>query len=211
MSVGERPGADIRTIAMEEVDAAAVCAARAFYEDPVLGWVQPSLLRQQRRFPGVFSAVVADSLATTWVAAVDGRVRGVASWLAPGDYPRSPRRDARLAARALPAFLPPSDRSPTGIRLALAIERAHPRHRHWYLALLAVDPLVQHRGIGTALLQPGLDRADQDGVPAYLETQKPENVVWYGRSGFRQTGEFRVPPCPPVWALTRDPVPPGPG
>ena len=42
--------------------------------------------------------------------------------------------------------------------------------------LLGTDPLVQGKGVGGQLLQPALDRADADGVPCYLETQKERNL-----------------------------------
>lgn len=40
--------------------------------------------------------------------------------------------------------------------------------KHFYLALLMTDPKFQRRGIGTAMLAWGHQRADQDGVPAFL-------------------------------------------
>jgi GNAT superfamily N-acetyltransferase len=199
---------EVRPICQQDLPSATASAARAFYDDPVLGWFQRDLLRQQRQFPAAFKAAILDAMAAgeVWVAVVDGRARGVAAWLSPGSYPRSPRRDLRLAVRSLRAFMPPSLRAVRyGISLVLAIERVHPRTRHWYLGLLAVDPLLQGRGLGSALLEPVLTRADDEGNVAYLETQKPENVTWYARSGFAVSEELRIGPCPPVWGLLREP------
>jgi len=198
---------DIRRIEVDDVASATVSAARAFYDDPVLGWFQPKLVRQQRGLVRPMGAMIADCLGAgeVWVSVVDGRARGVAAWLLPGRYPRGVGRDLRLGLRSLPAFLPLSARSLPGIRLAVAIERAHPHHPHWYLSLLAVDPLLQGRGLGTALLGPVLARADAEALSVYLETQKPENLTWYARSGFAVSEELRVGPCPPVWGLTREP------
>jgi GNAT superfamily N-acetyltransferase len=85
------------------------------------------------------------------------------------------------------------------------VERRHPSETHWYLALLATDPGVQGRGIGTALLQPVLARCDTAGIPAYTETQKEENVSWYHRAGFNVIDEVRLPDMPPIWRIWRDP------
>lgn len=204
---GGRPAPTVRPMVPADLPAASVCAARAFFDDPVLGWFQSDLERQQRQFPAAMRVVIEDCLTAgrAWVAVDDGRIRGVAAWLAPGGYPRTPRRDLRVAARALVAFLPPDRRSLTGLRLILAIERAHPHDEHWYLALLAVDPLVQRRGLGTALVDPGLASADAEGLPAYLETQRPENLPFYARFGFEQVGQLRMGTSPPVWALRRPP------
>jgi ribosomal protein S18 acetylase RimI-like enzyme len=40
--------------------------------------------------------------------------------------------------------------------------------KHIYLSWLATDPRFQRRGIGTAMLDWGHQRADKDGVPAFL-------------------------------------------
>ncbi len=93
------------------------------------------------------------------------------------------------------------------MRLYAEIDRVHLRlaEPHWYLAGLGADPGWQRRGVGSALLEPVLARADRDGVGAYLETQKVENVLWYRRHGFDVMTEIEAPGCPKMWALRRDP------
>jgi predicted acetyltransferase len=39
----------------------------------------------------------------------------------------------------------------------------------------------------------GLRRAAEDGLPAFLETSKPENVGFYRRSGWEVAAEFDEP------------------
>jgi ribosomal protein S18 acetylase RimI-like enzyme len=55
---------------------------------------------------------------------------------------------------------------------------------HWYLPIIGVDPSRQASGIGRALLQPVLDRANAEGVRCYLETTQPHNVAFYRKHGF---------------------------
>lgn len=87
----------------------------------------------------------------------------------------------------------------------MEVERRHPREPHWYLALLATDPSVQGRGLGTALLAPVLEQCAREGIPVYTETQKKENVSWYARSGFDVAREITLPGTPTVWCLARTP------
>ena len=51
---------------------------------------------------------------------------------------------------------------------------------HYYLAILGADPLFQRSGRGQRRARsPMLERCDTEGVPAYLETQKEENLAYY--------------------------------
>jgi GNAT superfamily N-acetyltransferase len=71
--------------------------------------------------------------------------------------------------------------------------------------LLGADPLVQGKGVGSRLLQEGVARADADGLPCYLETQKEANLAFYGRHGFAVRDTIEVPGAPTVWTMQRDP------
>ena len=55
----------------------------------------------------------------------------------------------------------------------------------WYLDVLGVDPSKQGKGIGSALIRFGLERAARDGADAFLETAVEANVAYYERFGFR--------------------------
>ena len=77
---------------------------------------------------------------------------------------------------------------------------------HWYLMLFGVIPERQGRGIGSALLRPVLDRADQEGSPAYLEATSRRSRALYERHGFVTIGELTVADCPPLYAMWRPPA-----
>jgi GNAT superfamily N-acetyltransferase len=86
------------------------------------------------------------------------------------------------------------------------MERHHPTEPHWYLEVLGTDPSMQGRGVGAAVLAPVLERCDRDGLPAYLESSKAENVPWYERHGFAVVAELRARAgAPPSWTMRRDP------
>jgi predicted N-acetyltransferase YhbS len=56
-----------------------------------------------------------------------------------------------------------------------------------------VSPRHQRTGVGRALLNTALARADELGTDAYLETAKPENLPYYASFGFREIGETKLP------------------
>jgi GNAT superfamily N-acetyltransferase len=97
------------------------------------------------------------------------------------------------------------DSLPTAARQRLrgydkAVHGMFPKSPFWYLGVLATHPLHAGRRLGRAVMQPGLDRARADGVPAYLETATAGNVALYERSGWQVTQQLSVDGLD-VWIL----------
>src|SRR5262249_6296183 len=63
---------------------------------------------------------------------------------------------------------------------------------HWHLGPVAVDPHLQGKGIGGALLAKFCVRMDDSGALSYLETDKSENVRFYERFGFTVIAESKI-------------------
>jgi predicted N-acetyltransferase YhbS len=63
---------------------------------------------------------------------------------------------------------------------------------HVHLGPLAVDAHLQGQGIGSEIMREHCRRLDADGLVGYLETDKPQNVRFYERSGYELIGEAAV-------------------
>ncbi len=87
-------------------------------------------------------------------------------------------------------------------QVAEVLHAEHELGPHWYLATLGVDPECQGQGVGSALLRHWLGLVDEDGRPAYLETDDPRNLPFYGRAGFATTREVRIFGVK-VWLMAR--------
>jgi GNAT superfamily N-acetyltransferase len=170
--------------------------ARAFYDDPVFGWFFPAEGSRHRRLRRFFvTELHHESLrhGAVEVACVDGRVAGAAVWFPPGTW-------SGTEVSALPGYL-----RAFGRRLVIVSQyqsvavSAHPREApHWYLAIIGVDPVRQGHGVGAALLRSRLQRCDQEGLPAYLESSKLENVPLYQHFGFHVAATLGLPEGAPV-------------
>ena len=77
---------------------------------------------------------------------------------------------------------------------------------HWYLDVIAVEPTLQGRGIGSRLLQAAGARADADGMPIVLLTYQPKSLPLYQRHGYAVVCEGAVAGSEVRgWGMRRDP------
>ena len=192
-----------------ELPAVVAALARAFYDDPLFRHFVPDPIAQSKALLAFMGAGVTDAkpFGEIWLARTGGKVACAAVWLPPGSYPRGTRRDVMTNLRGLPTFIRSGRRLAGAIRLLTAVDKAHHelREPHYYLAILGTDPLFQRSGAGHAALRPVLERCDTEGLPAYLETQKEENVAYYARHAFDVVEKLEVEGAPPLWTLLRPP------
>ena len=195
---------DIVRLRPEQLGEASAVLARAFQDDPAWAWVLPDPRRRAALLPWLFRMGFEITDADVWTT--PGTVRGAARWLPPGRPP------LRLAA-ALVAFVSTPIRLREATSRFLAYGRAVENMRaraapgpHWYLAGIGVDPPEQRKGIGSALLAPGLEGAALDGLPCVLLTNAERNIGFYRRHGFEVVLEEEAPPgAPKAWAFVRKP------
>lgn len=130
-------------------------------------------------------------------------VVGGAVWAGPDAWRVSAGTTLREVGPMMRVF---GARLPLAFWTRLRMDGRHPtRPPHWYLAVMGVAPEWQGRGLGTALMRPGLDAIDAAALPAYLESSTPRNRALYERNGFAVTGEMNLPAGgPPIWLMWRE-------
>jgi ribosomal protein S18 acetylase RimI-like enzyme len=189
----------------EQVPEAAAVLARAFQDDPAWCWVLRSPARRAKALPWLFRVGFRLIEAEIWATA--GPVLGCARWLPPGS-PRVRTATAAQAAIGTPLRL----REATSRFLAYGRAVDTIRHLavpgpHWYLAGIGVEPTEQRRGIGGALLAPGIEAAERDGVPSALLTNAEANLPFYRAYGFEVVREGETPlGGPHAWMMVRRPL-----
>jgi GNAT superfamily N-acetyltransferase len=178
--------------------------AAAMGDGPVARWLTPDRSVRRAYAPAYFEIFAEHAVRYGDVyASVDGytgQLTGVALWFPltspipePADY------DRRLKEADAAAF----DRVR---QLDDALLTHHPLEPHHYLALLAVHPRHQNRGIGSALLGRHHGRLDAAGIPAYLEANDPRNRDLYLRHGYVSDAAIRLPDGPQIWPMWRPPM-----
>jgi ribosomal protein S18 acetylase RimI-like enzyme len=199
---------DVRKAVPADAAAVAAALAVAFTDDPVFCWMLPDAdvrrVATRRFFELVVDIVAPHDDAWTTAAGVTGvGVGGAALWVPAGRAPMSDQRAEQFADELGDLCAPHGDRV---LELIGLMDSRHPHQPHEYLWFLGVVPAAQGRGLGSALLTPVLERADEAGCPAYLEATSPRNGALYERHGFRAGAALAVAGGPPLWPMRRDPA-----
>lgn len=192
----------VRVATSSDVAPVSAMLARAFEDDPVTC----HLLRGSRRrlaHAQRFFAWQMKRLLPQEQVHIAGDCSGAALWALPNRWRESPLEALSLSWRIMPAVaLHLRDVMPA----IAAVERAHPKGEHLYLSILGTEPAAQGKGVGTSAIAKGLQLADEEGLPAYLESSKERNIDFYARFGFKVIDELRLPRGgPSLWPMWRDP------
>ncbi len=172
----------------------------ALHDDPVMTWMVPDDARRRVVLPAMMR-LLAGRFQPHGENHVNDTGTGAAVW-APPRVTFTHADDERFEAELLPLA---GDDLPRIGELVDLLDSNHPRDPHYYLDLLGVVPEQQGRGIGSALLDLVLDRADREGASAYLEATSPANLALFERHGFEVSLELRCSDSPPLWAMWRRP------
>lgn len=181
----------------KEARRAAIAALTlAFAQDPVMRWMYPSPDAYLTHFPGFADAFGGPAFAheTAWTTT---DAAGASLWLPSGVHPDG---DA-IEAAAFGTIDASKHEDLTGVLEQM--DDFHPEEPHWYLAIIGVDAAQQGRGLGAALMEPALERCDEEGLIAYLESSNPANISLYQRHGFEVIGEIRGGDAPVVTPMRR--------
>lgn len=174
---------------------------RAFFDDPIAMHIYPNDA-QRRACYGRFMGLALDAFEGDGQILTNDAVQSAAIWQAPleGNRRTGFFKQLRLMTRLFSLTRSGFFRA---ARMAELMSTHHLTEPHWYLAVLGTDPEAQGKGLGSAVMQPVLDRCDRTGVPAYLESSKESNLPFYRKHGFEVIDELKIPNGPSMWPMVR--------
>jgi len=192
---------EVRLLRDDERAAAGGVAGRALADGPMARWVygDPPVLRvgstldifvgYVQTLPEPIGALIGDHVVGVCASAPPG---GCVGSVAPEEW------------RTPPAVIgDPGDLSRQHYTWGLMCAHDLPE-RHWHLGPVSVEPGLQGAGIGARMLTMFGERMDEAGEVAWLETDKPENVVFYRRAGWDVIDEVNEHGLT-TWFMRRDP------
>lgn len=185
-----------------DVDVLAQVIANAFFNLAVSRWLVPESRARRAIFPSYFRIFVERAFTDGLVLTTPAR-DAAALWISVGpegqDEPPEgyDKELAILTGRHMARFK--------------ALDEAFDRHHpigipHEHLAILAVRPDRQRRGIGTSLLHARHAVLDRERTPAYLEASDPVKRDIYLAHGYVDLGVLiQLPDGPPMHPMWREP------
>jgi ribosomal protein S18 acetylase RimI-like enzyme len=181
---------------VEEADRLIAVLGLAFCADPATRWAFSDPHQYWTTWHEFVRAFAGNAFAQG-TAFYAGNYEAAALWLPPDVHPDEDALGALMERSVAPATQP---------EVFAVLEQMggfHPTEPHWYLPLIGVDPVVQGKGYGSALLAHALARCDRDHLPAYLESSNPRNNPLYERHGFEVVGTIQAGSSPTFWPMLR--------
>jgi GNAT superfamily N-acetyltransferase len=188
--------------AANEVPRLAAILAAAFAGYPLTEWLVLPGARSAQRRQTYFEILLGEGCRNGRIACDEGG-HGAAVWFPPGGWSIG----VNDFLRTLPGWLRVTGLRalPSRLRGLYALTQERPEGDAWMLEVLGVHPSAQRRGVGSRLVEYGLEQARRDGVGAFLLTSSREVVPFYARFGFTVANELALPGGPPIWSLWRRP------
>lgn len=198
MSGGVDAHLRIRNAGLDDAAAVSSILADAFSDDPVMLWMfgGPAPIRR------LFAELTRDVYLTHGFGHLAGDAAATL-WLPPEKNMKLPfMNELRMAGSIFRSGgIGALKRTRTAAKI---VSSSHPRTPHYYLFAVGVRSEQQGKGLGGRIIRSGLERADNEGAPAYLENSKPRNTPLYERLGFGPVAPLGLPSgAPPLLGMLR--------
>ncbi len=180
----------------------------AFEHDPSFArWFDISILDDHREtLERLFrTQITADYLTagTIDLAVDDDNLVGAALWRRPGESTNIVEQIKTVPEYAR-IF---GHHAPTALYREKVYADHHPKYPHWYLWVIGVSPKAQGQGVGSTLLDHGIERGGDDAL--YLEASTARSAKLYHSKGFEPMGPIElVEGTTPEFGMWRGPAMP---
>jgi GNAT superfamily N-acetyltransferase len=197
----DQPQISVSTAGPDRLPLLASVFGRAFVEEPMMCWPMGKVQNRVERFTRCFATFLEVALELDLVSEA-GNASGASVWIPPDTF--ESWADHPWNQLQIHALTDDGGRRYEGFWRW--VDSRSPSERLWQLDSIAVDPVLQSRGFGGALILEGQARAEAEGLGACLSTGTERNVTIYGRYGFRVVDNAYAPDGGPrIWFMRWDP------
>ena len=177
------------------IDDTAHVLSRAFYNDPLFIFFFPDDSTRISMNFYTFRFITAHAQKKGFAYATSPAFEGASIWLHSSRLQRSLLDQARFGAlkMLIKQGKEALDRQIMATAHMKAIHAANLRGPYMYLSTIGIDEKFRGKGLASDLMLPGLEKADRENLPCYLDTHNENNVGLYERYGFNVAAESVIP------------------
>ena len=170
-----------RQVQPDDLDAVVATITSAFFRDPLWAPAFPDEARRSEQSSQLWRLFASSAQRYPWTF-MSENASAVAVWLPPGGTELTDAQHASFDDFIVGVV---GDAGALEIQsISTQLEQARPAEPHFSLSLLATHYDHRGQGLGMRVLRESLQRIDELGSPAYLESSNPANDVRYQSVGF---------------------------
>lgn len=189
----------LKRLQEDQIEAASRVAARAFQDNPLFVYYYPDPIERKIKSVTRCENLILLGILSGEVYTTSSDIQSVAVWNPYGITDQIIGKQSKEIIRKFRKVKREmfSDRLFTekfGIisEIFNSLHNKHAKFPHWYLTLIAVDPLHQGKGYASMLIKPKLREIDKQNLLCFLETQNENNMSLYEQFEFELVGEIKV-------------------
>ncbi|MCK4380161.1 MAG: GNAT family N-acetyltransferase [Candidatus Lokiarchaeota archaeon] len=190
----------LKRLQEDQIEVASRVAARAFQDDPLSVYYYPDPIERKIKSVIRCENLILMGILSGEVYTTSSNIEGVAVWHPYGLTNQIIGKQSKEIIRKMKKiqremFSDPlyTEKFVIISEIFNSLRNKHAKFPHWYLALIAVDPLYQKKGYASMLIRAKLRELDKQNLPCYLNAQNQDNVSLYEHFGFELVGKTKVP------------------
>jgi len=190
----------LKRLQEDQIEEASRVAASAFQDDPLFVYYYPDPIERKIKSVTRCENLILMGILSGEVYTISSNIEGVAVWNPYGLTNQIIRKQSKEIIRKMKKvqrelFSDPLYTKKFVITSEIfnSLRNEYAKFPHWYLALIAVDPLHQGKGYASMLIRAKLREIDKQNLPCYLNAQNQDKVALYEHFGFELVGKTKVP------------------
>ncbi|WP_109142800.1 GNAT family N-acetyltransferase [Bradyrhizobium sp. DASA03068] len=187
----------IKTIDLQDHSRVLAILTTAFTMCPLLRWLYPEPREYLQHFNGFIKHYCGSPYSSG--AYLNDGDKGAILWDTAGE-----KRDNTSMMEFLLKSVPAHRRSETE-RVFETFGKYNPHQPHWYVTMVAIDPIHQRSGLARHLLRHATEISDAAQRPVHLEATSPHAMRLYAQQGWSVLTEVQVGGSPPFFPMLRQP------
>ncbi|MFX0024648.1 MAG: GNAT family N-acetyltransferase [Candidatus Hermodarchaeota archaeon] len=194
-------------LSKDQIKPASIIISKAFFRDPLMIYLFPESNGREQKLAYMMELLIRIGMNYGIVHVTSPKLEGIAIWFPSNNVKITPWMG--ILNGGISYFFK------LGKKLVKRQNRIYnyinSKHRalfssqHWYLSVIAIDPLFQGRGFSHILLNSMFIQIDKQNLATFLDTNNKENIPIYKKHGFKILEKYEIPNTKLInWAMIRD-------